>query len=78
MTCTAKPTEATWRTAKLYDVDFTCIYLMGINKALPVSGGRLAWVVRGRKWVRICLPVCNTKFRMTRTQWDASPTRLVQ
>ena len=35
------------------------------------------WAVVGRKHVSICLPVCNTRFRMTRDQWDRSPVRPV-
>ena len=71
-----KPVEATWRTAKLHSVDFTTIYVRQICKSLPVGGERLVWAVVGRKWVRICLPVCNTKFRMRRQDWDVSPVKV--
>lgn len=71
-----KPVEATWRTAKLHTVDFTTIYMRQICKSLPVGGERIVWAVVGRKWVRICLPVCNTKFRMRRQDWDISPVKL--
>ena len=60
-----------------FSVDFTTIYLRKINQRLPVSGGRICWAVVGRKHVRICLPVCNTRFRMTRDQWDRSPVRAI-
>lgn len=77
ITRTTKPKGKTWRTAKAFSVDFTSIYLRGINKRLPVSGGRIVWAVVGYKHVRICLPVCNTKFRMKRAEWDASPIRSI-
>lgn len=70
-----KPHGKSWRTAKAYDVDFTSIYLRGINQRLPVSGGRMVWAVVGRKHVRICTPVTNIKFRMRRSEWDMSPVR---
>ena len=74
-TLATKPKGKTWRTAKAFNVDFTSIYLRKINQRLPVSGGRLVWAVVGRKHVRICLPVSNTKFRMRRSEWDISPVR---
>ena len=75
VTRSTKPQGKTWRTAKAFSVDFTSIYLRKINQRLPVSGGRIVWAVVGRKHVRICLPVCNTKFRMRRSEWDMSPVR---
>ena len=75
ITRSTKPKGKTWRTAKAFSVDFTSIYLRGIAKNLPVSGGRIVWAVVGHKHVRICLPVCNTKFRMRRSDWDISPVR---
>ena len=75
VTRNTKPHSKSWRTAKAYYVDFTSIYLRKINQRLPVSGGRICWAVVGRKHVRICLPVCNTKFRMRRSEWDMSPVR---
>ena len=56
------------RASVLFSVDFTTIYLRKINQRLPVSGGRICWAVVGRKHIRICLPVCNTRFRITRDQ----------
>ena len=47
---TPKPSEATWRTARLYWADF-------YNVKWPVCGNRLVWAVVGRKWVRLCTPV---------------------
>ena len=51
-----------------------------ICKSLPVGGERLVWAVVGRKWVRICLPVCNTKFRISdkTTGHDPGQTMLMQ
>ena len=77
ITRSTKPQGKTWRTARAYSVDFTSIYLRKINQRLPVSGGRICWAVVGRKHVRICLPICNVKFRMTRDQWDHSPVRAI-
>ena len=77
ITRSTKPKAKSWRTAGAYWVDFTSIYMRKINQRLPVSGGRICWVVVGRKHVRICLPVCNTRFRMTRDQWDRSPVRAI-
>ena len=71
-----KPVEAPWRTAKLYSVDFTTLYMLQRCKSLPVGGKRIVSAEVGRKWVRICLPVCNTKFCMRRQAWDISPARL--
>ena len=69
-----KPVEATWRTAKLHTVDFTSIYMRQICKSLPVGGERIVWAVVGRKWVRLCTPITNIKWRMKRSEWDATPT----
>ena len=77
ITRNTKPKAQSWRTAKPFSVDFTSIYLRKINQRLPISGGRICWAVVGRKHVRICLPVCNTRFRMTREQWDRSPVRVI-
>ncbi len=77
ITRSTKPKAKSWRTAKAFSVDFTTIYLRKINQRLPVSGGRICWAVVGRKHVRICLPVCNTRVRMTRDRWDRSPVRAI-
>ena len=74
-TLKTKPTGKSWRTAQAYDVDFSSIYLRGINQRLPVSGGRMVWAVVGRKPVRICTPITHIKFRMHRNEWDQSPVR---
>ena len=63
---TRKPKEATWRTAKLYAADF-------YNVKWPVCGSRLVWAVVGHKWVRLCTPIQNDKWRMKRSDWDALP-----
>jgi len=67
----AKPKEAAWDNAKLYRVDF-------FDMRLPVSGTRLVWAVVGYKWVRICTPVQNKKFRMRRSEWDKMSTQLIK
>jgi hypothetical protein len=67
----ARPKEAAWDNAKLYRVDF-------FDMRLPVSGTRLVWAVVGYKWVRICTPVQNKKFRMRRGEWDKMSTQLVE
>jgi len=71
MTNIPKPKEATWNTAKLYRVDF-------YDMRLPVSGTRLVWAVVGRKWVRVCTPIQNKKFRMRVSEWDKMPTELIE
>jgi len=71
MTNIPKPKEATWNTAKLFRVDF-------YDMRLPVSGTRLVWAVVGRKWVRICTPIQNKKFRMRRGEWDKMSTQLIE
>ena len=63
---TPKPSEATWRTARLYWADF-------YNVKWPVCGNRLVWAVVGRKWVRLCTPVQHDKWRMRRSEWDQLP-----
>lgn len=72
-----KPHGKTWRTAKLFAVDFTSVYLRKIHQGLPVSGERMVWAIAGHKHVRICTPITNLKFRMRRDQWDQSPVRSV-
>ena len=67
---TPKPPEKTWDNAKLYLVDF-------YDMRLPVSGTRLVWAVVGRKWVRICTPIQNKKFRIKRDEWDKMPTQSI-
>jgi len=67
----ARPKEAAWDNAKLYRVDF-------FDMRLPVSGTRLVWAVVGYKWVRICTPVQNKKFRMRRGEWDKMSTQLIK
>mgnify|MGYP005678756865 CR=1 FL=1 len=69
---TRKPTAASWRTAKLYQADF-------YNVKWPVCGSRLVWAVVGHKWVRLCTPVQNDKWRMRRADWDGlSGVRLIR
>jgi hypothetical protein len=63
-----RPMEATWKNAKLYRV-----HLM--DSRWPVCGTRLVWAIVGYKWVRICTPIQNTKFRMRRADWDNLSTR---
>ena len=75
---TAKPRGARWATARLIYADLTTAYLRGINQRLPLAGGRLLWAVVGRKWVRCCAPVCNTKFKLRRSEWDQIPTREIR
>ena len=67
----ARPKEATWDNAKLYRVDF-------FDMRLPVSGTRLVWAVVGYKWVRICTPIQNKKFRVRRGEWDKMSTQLIE
>jgi len=67
----ARPKEAAWDNAKLYRVDF-------FDMRLPVSGTRLVWAVVGYKWVRICTPVQNKKFRMRRGEWDKMSTQIIK
>ena len=67
----ARPKEAAWDNAKLYRVDF-------FDMRLPVSGTRLVWAVVGYKWVRICTPIQNKKFRMRRGEWDKMSTQLIK
>lgn len=71
MTSVPKPKEATWDTAKLFRVDF-------YDMRLPVSGTRLVWAVVGRKWVRICTPIQNKKFRLRRGEWDKMSTQIIE
>lgn len=71
MTSIPKPKEATWDNAKLYRVDF-------YDMRLPVSGTRLVWAVVGYKWVRICTPIQNKKFRLRRGEWDKMSTQIIE
>ena len=67
----ARPKEAAWDNAKLYRVDF-------FDMRLPVSGTRLVWAVVGYKWVRICTPIQNKKFRVRRGEWDKMSRQLIE
>jgi len=58
-----KPREASWRSSLLYRVHL-------FDSRWPVCGFRLVWAVVGYKWVRICTPITNIKFKMRRTDWD--------
>ena len=60
----SKPKAASWRTAKLFNVD------LYINR-LPICGGRACWVIVGRKHVRLCETFSNIKMKIRRTEWDA-------
>ena len=60
---TPRPPEKVWEKAILYDC-----YLF--DSRWPVCGYRLLWVIVGRKWVKLCTPVTNKKWRMRRTDWD--------
>lgn len=61
---TPRPPEATWANAELYHVRL-------FETRWPVCGTHLMWAVVGHKWVRLCKPVANTKFRMRRSEWNA-------
>ena len=60
------------RTAVDFTTDLSCARS---TSGCPCRGVRICWAVVGRKHVRIRLPVCNTRFRMTREQWDRSPVQ---
>ena len=64
-----RPPEATWADAKLYRCDL-------YDTRYPVCGTRLVWVVVGWKWVRLCTPVQNHKWRIRRAEWDKIPHEL--
>lgn len=63
---TPRPPEAAWASANLYRVRF-------FEPRLPVHGTRLIWARVGYKWVHICVPIRNVKFRMRRADWNALP-----
>ena len=64
-----KPTSKSWSTAKLFNVYFN-------DLRLPLCGLRHAWAVIGHKWVRICIPFHDVKFKVTRSQWDQMDVQL--
>ena len=64
-----KPTSKSWSTAKLFNVYFK-------DLRLPVCGLRYAWAVTGSKWVRICIPVHDIKFKVKRSVWDRMDVNL--
>lgn len=66
-----KPKEKSWSTAKLFKVYFK-------EMRLPVCGLRYVFAVVGHKWVRICIPIHNIKFKINRSIWnkmDVKPVR---
>ena len=60
----SKPNSASWRTAKLFNVD---LYI----SRLPICGGRACWVIVGRKHVRLCEAFSNIKMKIRRSEWEA-------
>lgn len=60
---TPRPDGAKWQKALLYRV---ALY----NNRLPVCGCRLVWAIVGWKWVHVCTPVTNIKWKMRRSEWD--------
>ena len=64
-----KPTSKSWSTAKLFNVYFK-------DLRLPVCGLRYAWAVTGHKWVRVCIPIHDIKFKVRRSQWDQMDVQL--
>ena len=64
-----KPTSKSWSNAKLFHVYFKEI-------RLPVCGLRYAWAVEGYKWVRICIPFHDIKFKVRRSVWDQMDVQL--
>ena len=64
-----KPTSKSWSTAKLFNVYFK-------DLRLPVCGLRYAWAVTGSKWVRICIPIHDIKFKVKRSVWDRMDVNL--
>ena len=59
-----KPQAATWRTAKLWDVNLNTV-------KTPICGQRRMWVIVGRKHVRFHNIIGSLKFRLSRADWDA-------
>ena len=64
-----KPTSKSWATSKLFNVYFK-------DLRLPVCGLRYAWAVTGSKWVRICIPIHDIKFKVKRSVWDRMDVNL--
>ena len=64
LTRKTKPSAATWRTAKLFDVNL-------YHHKAPLCGQRLIWVIVGRKWVRFHSTIGNIKFKLRKSDWDA-------
>ena len=62
-TTTPRPDGQRWQKAELYRV---ALY----NSRLPVCGCRLVWAIVGWKWVYVCTPVTNIKWKMRRAEWD--------
>lgn len=58
-----KPSEKSWSTAKLFKVYFN-------EMRLPICGLRYAFAVVGHKWVRVCIPIHNIKFKINRSMWN--------
>jgi len=68
---TPRPAGKVWSEAGLYQVDL-------YSTKYPVCGTRHVWAVVGRKWVKVCTPIQNDKWRMSRTEWDAIPSKLIR
>lgn len=57
------PKAKKWKNAERWEVGLW-------DNKYSLCGQRLLWVLIGHKWVHMAAPVCETKMKMTRKEWD--------
>jgi len=64
MSISHPPKQKKWQNAERWEVGL-------YENKYPLCGQRMLWVLIGTKWVYMAAPVCETKMKMTRKQWNA-------
>ena len=59
-----KPKAKKWQPAELWQVGLW-------DNKYPLCGLRMLWVIVGTKHVQMAAPICETKMRMSRKEWNA-------
>ena len=63
MSVSHPPKQKKWKTAERWEVGL-------FDNKFPLCGQRMLWVLVGTKHVYMAAPVCETKMKMTRKEWD--------
>lgn len=63
MSISHPPKQKKWQNAERWEVGL-------YENKYPLCGQRMLWVLIGTKWVYMAAPVCETKMKITRKQWN--------